>query len=208
MTSFSIIITSHNQAHFIRETINSALAQSHPDKEIIVVDDASTDGSQELLMQYGDRIRLHLCRGNQGASIARNLGAAMARDAFLVFLDGDDVLLPWALDVYARTIEAKHPCLLLGTLHWCYDKITIPALDDAQRQILGIDYEMLLDKNRSYRGCASATVVERELFARVDGWSVGIFPGDVDDLLIKLGAAGPNDSHQLTSHGRLPPSFH
>src|SRR5206468_9702625 len=96
MPLFSIIITSHNQANFIRNAVGSALAQTYADKEIIVVDDASSDGSQQTLEEYGDAIRLKKLDTNVGASRARNFGTAMAEGQFLVFLDGDDLLLPWA----------------------------------------------------------------------------------------------------------------
>jgi len=54
MAFFSVIITSHNQADFIRNAVASAAAQSHSNREIIVVDDASSDGSQQILEEYGD----------------------------------------------------------------------------------------------------------------------------------------------------------
>ncbi len=100
MTSFSIIITSHNQANFIRDAVDSALAQLHGPKEIIVVDDASSDESQAILAEYSNTIRLIKLQNNVGAGSARNVGIEAAHGDFLVFLDGDDVLLPWALDAY------------------------------------------------------------------------------------------------------------
>src|ERR1019366_8504283 len=102
---FSIIITSYNQPEFIKDAVDSALSQRPGAAEIIVVDDASTDGTQEVLRQYGDAIRL-VCRETNGkCSVARNCGAALARGEYMVFLDGDDAFLPWALDVYERIIE-------------------------------------------------------------------------------------------------------
>src|SRR5437660_1302309 len=98
MGQFSIIITSHNQANFIRDAVESALAQLHGPNEVIVVDDASNDGSQAILEEYGERVRLVRLQKNVGAGSARNAGIAAANGEFLVFLDGDDVLLPWALN--------------------------------------------------------------------------------------------------------------
>src|SRR6266404_6697573 len=113
MAFFSIIITSHNQADFIRNAVASAVAQDHGNREIIVVDDASSDGSQRILEEYGNAIRLTKLDQNVGASRARNVGTAMARGNFLVFLDGDDLLLPWALTVYNEVVESEQPHIIL-----------------------------------------------------------------------------------------------
>ena len=58
MTRFSIVITCYNQSAFIRDAIGSALAQDYVDKEIIIVDDGSTDGSRKVLEEYGTAIKL------------------------------------------------------------------------------------------------------------------------------------------------------
>ena len=83
MAFFSIIITSYNQAGFIRNAVASAVTQAHGNKEIIVVDDGSSDGSQRILEEYGDTIRLARLDTNMGASRARNVGIALARGDFL-----------------------------------------------------------------------------------------------------------------------------
>src|SRR5438874_11993339 len=94
---FSIIITCYNQAAFIREAVESALNQSFMEKQMIEVDDFSSDGSIQLLRQYKDAIRRIGLKLNVGAARSRNLGAAMSSGNFLVFLDCTDVLMPLAL---------------------------------------------------------------------------------------------------------------
>jgi glycosyltransferase involved in cell wall biosynthesis len=189
-TKFSIIITCHNQKDYIRDAVESACSQGCLDKEIIVVDDASTDGSPQLLEQYGDKIRLTKCPINQGASRARNLGASLASGDYLVFLDGDDVLLPWALDIYAGIVDLKRPKVILGTLLWCKGSIPKVKCAEIVREINIVDHAAFVKKDRTYRGCASALVVERQTFDDVKGWTNDFFPGEVDDLLIKLGCSG------------------
>jgi len=78
----------------------SAISQIHESREVIVVDDASSDGSDSVLKSYGEMIRLISLERNEGASEARNAGTAAARGNYLVYLDGDDLLKPWALLVY------------------------------------------------------------------------------------------------------------
>jgi glycosyltransferase involved in cell wall biosynthesis len=115
-SDFSIVVTSHNQSQFIREAVDSALGQRLAAKEVIVVDDASKDGSPALLEQYGDKIILLKLAENRGACAARNAGAAIASGAYLVFLDGDDVMLPWAVEVYTRLLLSSQPKVILGSL--------------------------------------------------------------------------------------------
>ena len=104
---FSIIVTCFNQRFFIRETIESALIQGAD--EVIVVDDGSNDGSIEILQEYRDRVRLCSVAKNGGAPRARNQGALMATGDYLLFLDGDDILVPWALAVYKCVLERRDP---------------------------------------------------------------------------------------------------
>jgi len=115
---FSIILTSHNQAKFIGNAVDSALAQTYASREVIVVDDASSDESAGILEQYKEAIQLIKLEKNVGASHARNAGIAQAKGDFLVFLDGDDLLLPWALDVYGEIADRKRPHIILSTMLW------------------------------------------------------------------------------------------
>src|SRR6202790_2676278 len=115
---FSIIITCHDQSAYIRDAVNSALEQGYQAKEIVVVDDASRDASPQILKEYGDKIRFAGFQTNQGCTTARNLGAAMATGEYFVFLDGDDVMLPWALDVYGQIADLKRPKIILSAMDW------------------------------------------------------------------------------------------
>jgi glycosyltransferase involved in cell wall biosynthesis len=109
MSRVSIIIPAYNAAAFIRETIDSALAQTHPDVEVIVVDDSSTDDTPAVLASYGDRIRTHR-QPNGGVSVARNTGARLATGDWVAFLDADDIWKP-------RKVEAQ---LKAGAAPWSY----------------------------------------------------------------------------------------
>jgi glycosyltransferase involved in cell wall biosynthesis len=97
----SVIIPAYNAAAFLRETLDSALAQSYPNLEIIVVDDGSTDTTPQLLETYADRIRV-LHQANAGQAAARNHGARESHGELLAFLDSDDL---WDADKIARQVE-------------------------------------------------------------------------------------------------------
>ncbi len=186
---FSIVITCYNQEKYIADAVCSALVQ-HGTKEVIAVDDASTDGSKQVLRQYADQLHSISFDKNQGPNAARNAGAAAAKGDYIVFLDGDDLLLPWALDVYSRIVSIKNPRIILCRLH--FFKGPVPALDflsfGSELRVVG--YPILIRKDRTYRGSASAIVIERSAFEAVGGWTVGFFPSDIDDLVVKLGYSG------------------
>lgn len=93
----SVIIPLYNKGQIIERTIKSVLYQTYPHFELIIVDDGSTDNSVEVVRQFDDnRIRLFQ-QPNAGPSAARNTGVRYAQTDWIVFLDGDDELLPDAL---------------------------------------------------------------------------------------------------------------
>ncbi|MBK9992049.1 MAG: glycosyltransferase family 2 protein [Verrucomicrobia bacterium] len=191
MPRFSIIITCYNQGDFIKEAVESALTQTCRDREIIVVDDGSSDGSRRVLERYAETITLELNATNGGAVAARNRGAAIARGDYLVFLDGDDRLLPWALDVYCRVVERKKTKLILAGMIYFSGYPPAEALSKRPEEIKLVEYADYFKKDRAYRASASAMVIDRETFNLVEGWTAGTFPADDQDLLFKLGCSGP-----------------
>jgi glycosyltransferase involved in cell wall biosynthesis len=90
----SIIIPAYNTGRYLEPTIRSALDQTWPHTEVIVVDDGSTDGSLEVARRFsGPRLRV-IAQPNRGSCAARNTGAQAARGDYLQFLDHDDLLAP------------------------------------------------------------------------------------------------------------------
>jgi glycosyltransferase involved in cell wall biosynthesis len=102
----SVVIPTWNRAHLVCEAIDSALNQRPGDVEVIVVDDASSDNTTEVLTTvYGDAIRVLRLTERAGAGAARNAGVALARGELVAFLDSDDVWLPGKLDAELRLFE-------------------------------------------------------------------------------------------------------
>jgi glycosyltransferase involved in cell wall biosynthesis len=93
----SIIIPCYNAAAYVGEAIESALAQTYPNKEVIVIDDGSTDNSLEVIRCFGDSIRWET-GPNRGGGAARNRGLALAKGEWVQFLDSDDLLSPNKLE--------------------------------------------------------------------------------------------------------------
>lgn len=93
MALISVIIPAYNAEKYLREALDSALAQTHPQTEVVVVDDGSTDGTPEILKAYGSRITI-VRQANRGVATACNAGVAAAMGKWIAFLDADDVWLP------------------------------------------------------------------------------------------------------------------
>jgi len=94
---YSIVCPAYNAEKYIEATIQSVLAQTRADWELIIIDDGSTDGTASRVANYRDK-RIHLIRqANHGQSLARNVGAKASQGDRLMFLDSDDLLHPDAL---------------------------------------------------------------------------------------------------------------
>ncbi|HVG44500.1 MAG TPA: glycosyltransferase family 2 protein [Longimicrobium sp.] len=94
----SVVIPCYNAADVVAAAIACALAQRYPAVEVVVADDASTDGSWDVIAGYGDRVRALRLPVNGGVSYARNRGVEHARGAWLMFLDADNLMEPDTID--------------------------------------------------------------------------------------------------------------
>jgi glycosyltransferase involved in cell wall biosynthesis len=112
-TEFSVIIPTYNSAPTLRLLLNSLQRQTAPDFEVIVVDDASTDLTPDLVAQYPVRY-LRLDR-NQGPAAARNRGAAQAQGDWLVFTDADTEFAPDTMAEIAAVLAASDADALVGS---------------------------------------------------------------------------------------------
>lgn len=93
----SVVIPTFNSERWIRGALDSVLAQTHPRREIVVVDDGSKDGTVDVLLSYGDAIKV-VRQPNAGAYAARNTGVAAGSGEFVAFLDADDRWEPAKLE--------------------------------------------------------------------------------------------------------------
>ena len=101
----SIVVTTYNQAQYIEETIASALGQTYQNREVIVVDDGSTDDTAARLARFRDRI-VYIHQSNRGVAGSRNSGVRSAKGELLAFLDGDDLWEPDKLAVQVAAYQA------------------------------------------------------------------------------------------------------
>ncbi len=102
----SIIINNYNYGRFLAQAIDSALRQTHPPVEVIVVDDGSTDDSRSIIDRYGARV-VPVRKDNGGQASALNAGVAHCHGEVVIFLDADDLLLPDIAARVAAVFEAQ-----------------------------------------------------------------------------------------------------
>jgi glycosyltransferase involved in cell wall biosynthesis len=116
----SAIIPTYNYARYVTRAVDSALHQTYPLAEVIVVDDGSTDNTREVLSAYGDRIR-YVYQENRGLAGARNTGIRNARSPWVAYLDSDDTWFPEKIERQVKVVEADPAVELVYTsLRICY----------------------------------------------------------------------------------------
>ena len=106
MMDVSVVIPSYNQGRFIAESVESALSQTLPPSEVIVVEDGSTDETSRVLSGFGSRVRTIHHSENRGLAATRNTGIAAASGDVVAFLDADDVWLPRKLELQVARLSA------------------------------------------------------------------------------------------------------
>jgi glycosyltransferase involved in cell wall biosynthesis len=122
----SVIVNFLDQKAFIRESLDSALAQTFQDWELLLIDDGSTDGSTEIAQQYArafpGKIKYfeHAGHENRGRSASANVGLRAARAAYVAFLDADDVWLPCKLQEQVSLLDSCPDAVMLygDTPYW------------------------------------------------------------------------------------------
>ncbi len=183
----SVIIPTHNGARHLGEAIDSALAQTHPAVEVIVVDDGSADDTPAVAARYGDRIRF-LRQENRGVSAARNAGLGAARGVYVSFLDHDDRLLPEKLARQAAVLDAHPEVGVVYTGWWFIDEQghRLPATGwtrsegDLLPDLLRLDSPIFMP----------AIAVRRALVDAVGGFDERLRRSEDWDLWLRLSARG------------------
>lgn len=179
----SAVIPAFNYGRFVCDAVDSALAQSHPSLEVIVVDDGSTDDTRRRLEPYGSRIR-YVYQSNRGLSAARNSGIREARGEWVAFLDADDV---WHRDKTAVQLAAARAMgdpMLIGS---CGAGALPERLNPLPPvRTLGIEDFLL-----SLPVGPSGVLVRREAFAAVGGFDESLRSVEDRDMWLRLAVQFP-----------------
>jgi glycosyltransferase involved in cell wall biosynthesis len=192
----SVVTACHNAARYVGETIESVLAQTHPAVEHLVVDDASTDGSREIVEGYAAahpaRVRLLRVEHNRGPGHARNVGVAAARGEYLFFLDADDLVTP---DTFAALVEAVRgvPAGIAACECRYWKECADGTWGEAPRHIpipaAGADlFRAFLEQSAWAPTCS--TLWRRDAYALTDGYDESMVRDEDTDLLLSAYARG------------------
>lgn len=161
---FSIVLCTFNRGYILERAIDSVLAQTFEDWELIIVDDGSSDNTKEIVLPYcrGNRITYHY-QNNQGQAIARNYGCSFGIGLYFTFLDSDDEYLPNHLATRYELLSRK------------------PAIELLHGGLLVIGNEYVADKDDTSKQIhISECVVGGTFFIRRDLWSRA---GGYDDVV-------------------------
>jgi glycosyltransferase involved in cell wall biosynthesis len=186
MDRISVVIPAYNAEAFIEETVDSALAQTHPDVEVVVVDDGSTDGTLDRLARFGHRIIVHR-QSNAGVSAARNAGVLRATGAWIAFLDADDVWLPNKLE---WQLSAADTPLVYTNRYNIGARGDVPEIQsDITRMHDGdVFLPLLLEGNFI---TMSSVMMRRDLYQQVGGFFEGLAAAADWDFWVRVAERHP-----------------
>lgn len=181
----SVIIPNFNYAHYLTQAVDSVLAQTYLNLEIMVVDDGSTDDSEATLRNYGSRVRW-ISQQNQGVAAARNLGVSQTTGEFVAFLDADDLWLPAKLEQQVKRFAADPD---LGLVHCGVEEIDeagahLRFRDDGLEGWVAKD--LILFNRGVILGGGSGLIVPRAEFEAVGGFDTLLSTSADWDLFYRL----------------------
>jgi glycosyltransferase involved in cell wall biosynthesis len=189
----SIVIPCYNHAHFLGDAIESAVTQSWPHCEIVVVDDGSTDHSSEVARRYSDVTLLR--QPNQGLAAARNAGLRASTGELVIFLDADDRLWPDAARI-AVEVFAAHPLAAMVFGHCrVVNAAGVPRRTNMVR-VRACYYEELLRDNSIWTPAMAA--FRRSVLDIVGPFDEGNSPAADYDLYLRISRDFPVVSHDAT----------
>ena len=182
----SVIITAYNREKYIAEAIESVLASTYNNFEVIVVDDCSTDGTVEIAKKYvalDERVKLFVNNKNLGDYQNRNKAAGYAKGKYIKYCDSDDKLFDWTLDYCVEMME-KYPDAGMGILnlnkevkHEYLKPADAIPMNFFQQEILAIG--------------PSGTIIRRDKFEELGRFSAEYGPASDMYFNLKMAAAFP-----------------
>ena len=142
----SVIIPTYNRARYLPTALDSIIAQTVKPLEIIVVDDGSTDDTEQVVAFYHDSVS-YIRQENAGPSAARNLGIRAARGSIIAFLDSDDAWLPLKLEKQLNCFTEKPDLGMIGTGYFNCDENLGNPVWQASFKLAATEREEILIRN-------------------------------------------------------------
>lgn len=160
----SLVIPVYNAENYLVRSIDSALAQSFPDLEIIVIDDGSTDHTPEMIDWYAEKnpnvVAVH--QENSGAATARNVGIGYAQGKYIGFLDSDDMLRPDMITKLYSSIKANNCDIAITSAYWIDDSGHKAVIQYSMKEDIDITVDEFF--NRYYGNGGYGVVIWNKLY--------------------------------------------
>jgi hypothetical protein len=181
----AVIIPAYNNAHYLRECLDSVLGQTCPVSEVIVVDDGSLDNTREVVESYPGPVR-YFRQENAGAPSARNAGVRQTSSPWIAFLDADDRWDPRKIELQVKALEANPGAIL------CYTAVRLFSAEGDGGVLRATPVDRLWPAMRYANGIALSTVMmRRDAFAAAGGFDEKLPPCEDWDLWFRLGPGCP-----------------
>ena len=183
----SVIIPAYNMADYLPDTIQSVLDQSYKNTEIIVIDDGSTDNTQEVIKRFKQDVSYYY-QDNSGPSASRNRGLEIAKGKYVAFLDADDLWLPNKLEMQVSNILSDPNIGIVGCGY---------SISDADGKTIRLNvvrknyknHEKLLMALSIYQiipGSSSGVLIPKECFEKVGVFDVSLKIGEDWDMWLRI----------------------
>ena len=184
MPLVSVIIAVRNGARYIAETVESVLAQSYNDFELIIVDDGSTDSTPQIVSEFADpRIKI-FSYPPSGVSISRNQGFALSTGKYISFLDADDLWSISKVEDQVSALEKSGGALVAYSWVDSFDSYGADIAAFGRSSYSGDVFNALVDSN--FLCCGSNMLIERSAFSQTGGFDSSIDSAEDWDLALRL----------------------
>jgi glycosyltransferase involved in cell wall biosynthesis len=186
LPTITALIPTHNSDSYIRDTVASVLAQTYPMHEVIVVDDGSTDRTEQVLSSYSGRIR-YVRQPNAGPPAARNAGLKLATGEWIALLDSDDLWVPKKTELQMNYVRDHQTCSLVYT-----DMKTFDATGIIEESVK-ISRNLNLPSGRIFPQVfaetlfqTSSVLIRKSCVDRVGGFDTSLRMGDDYEFFLRM----------------------
>lgn len=172
-----------------KAAIKSVSQQTDEDYEFIVVDDGSESHVQQHLRELAKEHQFQLIvQENAGPGQARNRGAAAAQGEYLVFLDSDDVLYPWALETYREVISTEQSPAIIGAKFFPFHFDSPPEVSREKLEVKRFEDFLACSRGESFLGACNQ-IIRRKEFLEFGGFTTQPINSEDHELMLRLGTA-------------------
>jgi len=194
MPFFSVVISLYNKENYIENTLKSVLNQTFDDYEIIIVNDGSTDKSEEIVLKFDDQRIKYFSKTNEGVSVARNFGIEKARSNYIAFLDADDLWKPNHLSTLMHLIQDYPDAGIYASRYQLIFKnqsVYVPHFKNVDSDYSGVVADYFESSLHYSIATASSVAVSKTIFKNVGLFDTSISAGEDTDMWIRIALKHP-----------------